>query len=91
MKTSELPPQLQLVSASAGTKASIDWTQVHPAIMALAEGNDGGELHQVVPTWVKGAWESPLPAVPAWSHSSFIPGTCDWSDSLVLRPVEAKP
>ena len=70
------------------TKPSINWEHVRDDYNYLAQDSSGN-------AWLY--WEEPKPGEAGWgvargecatanSHVSYIPGTCDWKDSLVARP-----
>lgn len=76
----------------AVTKPSIDWSHVSDEYNALATDSDGETwMYGVAPRMMEGdvygCWvlEGGI-AVRAISFSSFRTGTCDWRDSLVIRP-----
>jgi hypothetical protein len=74
----------------AATKPSIDWNHVHPDYVAMATDDAGDTyLYKKHPeadtrTWYAAHSEP----VPAEAFASFVLGTCDWKDSLVLRPTK---
>jgi hypothetical protein len=75
-------------------KPSIDWDQVPAEFNAMA--TDRGTttwLYEKAPTLGINTWWEVGLEHPAHYFSSFTPGTCDWKDSLVLRPgyTETKP
>ncbi len=75
------------------TKPSINWDHVHPDYVAMAT-NKGGFTHlisitNIVP--IGYGWKTADNTVlenctSAFPFASFKPGTCDWKDSLVVRP-----
>ncbi len=70
----------------SGTKPSIDWSHVAPEFVALARNPSGlAWFHRSNPKRGSGGWDSNT-YVQASSHASYTPGTCDWRDSLVMRP-----
>ena len=72
----------------AVTKPSIDWGHVGEYFQYLAMDSGGnGYLcgknpHYDNTIWLMGA----PPYIPATAFTSYVPGTCDWKDSLVERP-----
>jgi hypothetical protein len=71
------------------SKPSINWDHVHPDIVAMATNEYmDTEFHKMKPEFMVNAdcWDG-LPFGIANSFSSFTIGTCDWRDSLVMRPV----
>lgn len=75
----------------AVTKPSIDWSQVNPKFVALFQTSSGIGL--LVPTVPSKCLSSGLFLVSfscerarADSFTSYVAGTCDPGDSLVLRP-----
>lgn len=81
-------------ATATGTKPIIDWAHVAPEFNWLAH-NDAGDcfLFSENPKrsdqW--GGWVSENDAWDAAVFASYTPGTCDWRDSLIMRPghVEA--
>ena len=70
----------------ATTKPSIDWSHVNEHYKYLAMDADGKfYLYTGKPSQGSQQWGS-LPCTPATNFASFVPGTCDWKDSLVKRP-----
>lgn len=70
------------------TKPSIDWSHVDKRYNWLAKNDDGNAfLYDRVP-WSQGyafvGWAGSY--VRADAFSSYSPGTCDWRDSLIVRP-----
>ncbi|MGL4890627.1 MAG: hypothetical protein ACRC52_07480 [Aeromonas veronii] len=74
------------------TKPSINWDHVAPIWKYLARNEVGDGLlftHEPVPTISSSGWRlfddrcGRISVIQ--SHASFIPGTCDWRDSLVMR------
>lgn len=70
------------------TKPSIDWSHVDKRYNWLAKNDDGNAfLYDRVP-WSQGyafvGWAGSY--VRADVFSSYQPGTCDWRDSLIVRP-----
>ena len=69
------------------TKPSIDWSHVSPEYNYLAQDENGdGYLCSKNPHRKNTAWTMESPYIRATTFTSFIPGTCDWKDSLVKRP-----
>ena len=69
------------------TKPSIDWSHVSPEYNYLAQDSNGqGYLCGKNPSRHTLAWVMESPYFRATTFTSYIPGTCDWKDSLVKRP-----
>jgi hypothetical protein len=69
------------------TKPSINWDHVHPDYNLMATDADGEAfLYKKEPTAGYHRWEEGHHWVEACSFKSFIPGDCDWKESLVQRP-----
>ena len=71
----------------ATTKPSIDWKHVSEDFQYLAMDECG--LHHLFvekPELGEGEWTTYYLYILAEHFTSFIPGTCDWRDSLVKRP-----
>ena len=72
-------------------KPSINWDHVHGKYNYLAADDMGNAwLYGKEPTIDDdgGYWDVELDELAlADTHASYIPGTCDWKDSLVERPV----
>ena len=72
-------------------KPSINWDHVHGKYNYLAADDMGNAwLYGKEPTIDDdgGYWDVELGELAlADTHASYIPGTCDWKDSLVERPV----
>ena len=72
------------------TKPAINWDHVHSKFKYLAQDADGSawlyaEKPQINPS---SHWSVVLSNhTKADSHASYDPGTCDWKDSLVERPI----
>ena len=79
------PHPVEIVKA--GTKPSIDWSHVSEDFQYLAM-DDGGLHHLFVeePELGEGEWTTYGLYILAEHFASFVPGTCDWKDSLVKRP-----
>lgn len=70
----------------AVTKPSINWDHVHPDYKWMATDQNGKVfLHTTKPHIDGDSWTGNLYAYTC-SYASFVPGTCDWKDSLVVRP-----
>ena len=70
----------------AVTKPSINWEHVHPDYKWMATDQNGRTfLYKSEPYISRHLWVSEF-HTPAASYASFIAGTCDWQDSLVVRP-----
>lgn len=70
------------------TKPSINWDHVAPEFVVMATDGDGSSwLYRKIPMPMenKCRWHD-IEWVDAILFSSFTPGTCDWRDSLVIRP-----
>lgn len=69
------------------TQPSINWDHVHPDYIALTEEESGEpHLHKVKPVNTsRYGWHSSSKAI-ARTHASYKAGTCNWQDSLVMRP-----
>ena len=70
------------------TKPSIDWRHIRSEYQYLAQDANGN-------AWL--FWEKPEASVFNWyatqgicseaeSHVSYVPGICDWKESLIKRP-----
>ena len=71
----------------AVTKPSIDWSHVSSEYNYLVKDSDGeGYLCGEEPSRVKSGWNAGRPCISATAFTSYVPGTCDWKDSLVKRP-----
>lgn len=75
-----------VTATPTGTKPSINWAHVAPQFNWL-ERDVGGMpwLHEDKPKAEGGGWFS-YSYCNAFSHASYTPGTCNWLDSLVMRP-----
>ena len=73
----------------ATPKPSIDWSHVDSKFNYLAEDADGVVfLYEKEPFLSLDFWSMQGGKVSAvYMFASYIPGTCDWKDSLVARPV----
>ena len=69
------------------TKPSINWEHVAPEYVALATDTSGSSyLFTEVPEATANMWATGNRWRSADVFQSFVKGTCDWKDSLVLRP-----
>jgi len=70
------------------SKPSINWDHVHPDYKWLATDADGTTfLYKEEPIAGVGQWRGQSWGfVRADTFASFIPGDCDWKESLVQRP-----
>ena len=78
---------VKIVQDESATKPSIDWSHDSEKYQYLAMDADG--LHQLFaepPKRTSCTWHTWEHCVYAGCFASFIPGTCDWKDSLVKRP-----
>ena len=72
---------------SAPTKPSINWDHVADEFIAMAtDKNQFAWLYKEIPNDREVYWTSRGGGTPANAFSSYTPGTCDWRDSLVIRP-----
>ncbi|ACG60343.1 hypothetical protein phiPLPE_21 [Iodobacter phage PhiPLPE] len=75
-------------------KPSINWEHVHPSIVAMATEcgvtylfRTAPVLHNEYRCWDQdGCWDGDY-YCGVEPFASFTPGTCEWRDSLVMRPV----
>ena len=68
-------------------KPSINWEHVSPEYVALATDSDGNSfIYTRIPEATANTWTAACPCRSAEVFQSFVKGTCDWKDSLVLRP-----
>ena len=80
------PHPVEIVKAI--TKPSIDWSHVREDFQYLAMDSGGnGYLCGKNPHYDNTIWLMEAPYIPATAFTSYVPGTCDWKDSLVERPV----
>ena len=71
----------------APTKPSINWNHVSDKFITMATNSFGmSRLFTGVPTPGTYGWDTSAERSLASSFASFVPGTCDWRDSLVIRP-----
>lgn len=76
----------------AVTKPSIDWSHVSDQINAMMTDPHGQSwLTETIPYRGACDWLDGGNPIPAEAFASFVPGNCDWRNSLVVRPgyVEA--
>ena len=79
------PYPVEIVKAD--TKPSIDWSHVSENFQYLAMDADGEfYLYPDKPQQGELQWVSRQRLAAATHFASFVPGTCDWKDSLVKRP-----
>lgn len=79
------PYPVEIVKAI--TKPSIDWSHVSSEYNYLAMDEDGRcWLWVSKPAPFQEEWNGSGITATAENFASFIPGTCDWKDSLVKRP-----
>ena len=79
------PYPVEIVKAT--TKPSIDWSHVSEDFNYLAMDSGGnGYLCGKNPHYDNTIWLMEAPYIPATAFASYVPGTCDWTDSLVKRP-----
>ena len=72
-------------ATATGTQPSVNWDHLRPDLVAIARDEDGnGYAYAKVPDVMDNGWWGEGLSV---SHfASYNPGTCDWRDSLVMRP-----
>ena len=70
------------------TKPSINWDHVSPEFKWMVTDEDGHTyLYSLEPSLHYFCWmEYDGVCTTATNWTSFVPGTCDWKDSLVERP-----
>ena len=79
------PYPVEIVKAT--TKPSIDWSHISSEYNYLAQDSDGeGYLCGKNPHRMNTTWSMETPHVRATTFTSYVPGTCDWRESLVKRP-----
>lgn len=79
------PHPVEIVKAT--TKPSIDWSHVSSEYNYLVQDSDDeGYLCGREPSRHTSAWGIDDPCISATTFTSYVPGTCDWKDSLVKRP-----
>jgi len=70
----------------AVTKPSVDWSVLSKDVVAIATDADGTHwAYADVPTNDEESWIGDY-LFRAEYIASFVPGTCDWRDSLIVRP-----
>jgi hypothetical protein len=74
------------------TLDSIDWSHVHPDIVAIARDDDGRPFgYECRPTLKEYCWRDDGPErCIAGVFASYKMGTCDWRESLLIRPEAGK-
>ena len=79
------PYPVEIVKATV--KPSIDWSHVSENFQYLAM-DAGGKYHLFAekPELITVEWTTRALYIYAEYFASFVPGTCDWKDSLVKRP-----
>ena len=71
----------------AVTKPSIDWSHVSSEFNYLVQDSDGeGYLCSEKPSRTESGWNTESSYTLASTFTSYVPGSCDWWDSLVKRP-----
>ena len=79
------PYPVEVVKASI--KPSIDWSHVSSEYNYLVQDSDGeGYLCGEKPSRTESGWNAESHYISADAFTSYVPGTCDWEDSLVKRP-----
>ena len=79
--------QYPIEITKATVKPSIDWDHVSEDFQYLAMDSGGnGYLCGKNPHYDNTIWLMEAPYIPATAFTSYVPGTCDWKDSLVKRP-----
>lgn len=74
------------------TKPSINWEHLKPEIVAIAEDEDGELWGYSIKPFLseeEGAWLLHSLEGDGYildGYASYVPGTCDWKESLVIRP-----
>lgn len=69
-------------------KPWIDWEHVSDDYFALAtDANGFSYLWSCIPEKFNGLFDGDGKCIIANAFTSFTQGTCDWRDSLVMRPV----
>ena len=80
------PYPVEIVKATT-TKPSIDWDHVSSEYNYLVQDSDGeGYLCSTQPERTESGWNTESSYTLASTFTSYVPGTCDWRDSLVKRP-----
>jgi hypothetical protein len=73
------------------TKPSIDWDHVEDWVTCMATDVNGvTNQWEYVPAAGDWVWYNGGISASAMGFKSFRPGTCDWKDSLVMRPGVGK-
>lgn len=71
----------------AKTKPSVNWDHLKPEYIAIARDASGSAYGYVGhPVKQIRSWTYPGKCIHVHMLSSFDPGTCDWEDSLIMRP-----
>ena len=79
------PYPVEIVKAV--TKPSIDWDHVSEDFQYLAQDSNGVcYLYSGKPSQGERQWVPDMLCTSTGSFASFVPGTCNWEDSLVERP-----
>lgn len=79
------PHPVEVIKSAA--KPSIDWSHVSSEYNYLAQDANGdGYLCGKNPHRMNMTWSMETPNIRATTFTSYVPGTCDWRDSLVERP-----
>jgi hypothetical protein len=69
------------------TKPSINWDHVKSRCICLARDESGRVyLYSEIPEQGATSWIQGTPECGVEGFASYDPGTCDWKDSLVIRP-----
>jgi hypothetical protein len=69
------------------TKPSINWDHLNPECICLArDANGRGYFYSEIPEQGATSWILGAPECGVVGFASYDPGTCDWKDSLVIRP-----
>lgn len=72
------------------TKPSIDWSHIAPEYKWLARDGDGfTAVYDTKPVASErdASWRAGGTPVSTRYFASYVPGDCDWKDSLVARPA----
>ena len=78
---------VKIVQDESAAKPSIDWSHVNENFKWLAMDADGKfHIYTDKPLQGEREWTTNLSCTPAIHFASFVPGTCDWKESLVKRP-----
>lgn len=79
------PYPVEIVKAD--TKPSIDWSHVSSEYDYLVQDSEGeGYLCSEKPSRIENGWNAESPFIEVATFTSYVPGTCDWKESLVKRP-----